>query len=213
LTTEATAEDSAPASYADHRLGQFVDRVAARESAPGGGAAAAVSVALAAGLTAMAARFSSRSVPDSESMAETADDLRRRALQLADDDSAAYRAVLAAGTADDSDGPTGRSQRVRDALTTASKVPLEVCELGAETVRLAALLAAGGNPRLRGDAVTAVLIAEAGVHAAARLVSINVAEGGCDEELARRASRTVDATRTAAASLSAAPVSSGRTGL
>jgi hypothetical protein len=49
-----------------------------------------------------------------------------------------------------------------------------------------------GNPRLRGDAATAVAIAHAAVRAAAHLVSINVSEGGGDRSLVEQATRNVE---------------------
>src|SRR4051812_46699650 len=81
--------------FAADTLGGFLDRVAAHESAPGGGAAAAVSAALAAGLVGMVARFSGAEVPDADAIAGEADRLRRLALQLAGQDADAYQAVLA----------------------------------------------------------------------------------------------------------------------
>ena len=56
--------------YADLPLGRFLDMVASREPAPGGGASAAV--ALAAALTSMAARFSTDHLTDAETIAARA---------------------------------------------------------------------------------------------------------------------------------------------
>jgi formiminotetrahydrofolate cyclodeaminase len=214
LTDGVTQGRAAGPSYADRDLGDFLDMVAAREPAPGAGAAAAVSVALAAGLTAMAARFSARQIPDSQQRAEAADDLRRRAVRLADDDAAAYRAVLAVttGSGEDTDSPNDRRRRRRDALADASQVPIEIAGLGAETARLAAWVAERGNPRLRGDATTAVLIAEAAARAAAHLVAVNVAEGGCDDELVRTAEGSVEIARAAVEKVSGGAPAGGHTG-
>jgi len=38
-------------------------------------------------------------------------------------------------------------------------VPLQLCELAGQTAALAARLATDGNPNLRGDAITAALLA------------------------------------------------------
>jgi formiminotetrahydrofolate cyclodeaminase len=51
---------------------------------------------------------------------------------------------------------------------------LAVVETGVAVVALAARIAERGNLRLRGDAVTAALLAEAGARAAAVLVLINL---------------------------------------
>ena len=64
--------------YADLPLGRFLDMVASREPAPGGGASAAVVVALAAALTSMAARFSKDHLTGSETIADKAEELRNR---------------------------------------------------------------------------------------------------------------------------------------
>lgn len=179
-------------SYVDRSLGGFLELVAAREPAPGGGAVAAVTVSLAAGLVAMTARFSDRLLSDSQRVVADAERLRRRAVELADADAQAFRAVLAAREAARAGDATGGRERVRAALEGAALVPLDIVELGAETATLAARLVAGGNPNLHGDAVAAVLLAEAAVRSAAHLVRINVREGGCEEELLRRAARSTE---------------------
>ena len=55
-------------------------------------------------------------------------------------------------------------------------MPLAVAEAGAEVAKIAARLASDGNPNLRGDALTACLLAQAGVRAAAVLVALNLAD-------------------------------------
>jgi formiminotetrahydrofolate cyclodeaminase len=59
-----TPENTAP-DYLNLSLGEFLDRVASGGPAPGGGSVAAVAVALAAGLSGMAARLSADQVADS----------------------------------------------------------------------------------------------------------------------------------------------------
>jgi formiminotetrahydrofolate cyclodeaminase len=183
-------------SYLDRQLGDLLDLVASRDPAPGGGAVAALSLALAAGLVAMSARLSERQVPDSALLVAEADRIRLRGPQLADDDGEAYGAVLAAyGAVRSSDSPDAR-QAIAAALDRAARVPLEIAALGARTAELAARLAVEGNPRLRGDSTTAVFVAEAAVRSARQLVRINVAEGDGDDALVRAADGHV---RTAAA--------------
>ena len=80
-------------------------------------------------------------------------------------------------------------------------VPLEVAESGAETARMAARLAVKGKRDVRGDAVTALLLAEAATRSAAGLVAINVEAGGGDPEFVRRTARCVTTARDAAASV------------
>ena len=153
---------------------------------------AAVALSLAAGLVAMAARLSERQLPDSAAVVDEADRIRRRAADLAGEDGDAYRAVIAAASeaARHSTGRDGDDQ-VRSALERASAVPLEITAAGARTASLAARLAIEGNPRLRGDAATAALIAEAAVRSATELVRINVAQGDGSRALVTRAERNL----------------------
>ncbi|MGB3634703.1 MAG: cyclodeaminase/cyclohydrolase family protein [Rubrobacteraceae bacterium] len=175
-------------------MGQFLDLTASDEPAPGGGAVAAVSVSLAAALSGMAARLSTGQLSDAEDLIERAEALRERAAPLAQADAAAYGHVI-------------ETQReggdVKVALSAAADVPLEVAEVGAEIAALAVRLAEDGNPNLRGDALTAVLLAEAGVRAAVALVEINLSAAGTGDrraDQARELARSATTARNAAES-------------
>ena len=179
---------------------EFLDLLAARVPAPGGGGAAAVTCALAAGLVAMAARFSDAQLPGAADVARQADRLRERAAGLADQDAAAYQAVLDAYRLP-RDGGEGseRRRRIEAALRGAAAVPLEIAEIAAQVAGLAAHVAAAGNPNLRGDTVTAARLAEAAARSAAALVDINVALGPLPGDLPRRAAGAVATAQAAAA--------------
>ncbi len=190
-----STESGAGLNFLEQPLGRFLDMVASREPAPGGGASAAVAVALAAALSSMAARFSTDHLADAETIAGKAEGLRSRVMPLAQADAAAYGRVLEAYRTprDDEDG---RRRKIREALLEAADVPLSIAEIGAEVANDAARLAEEGNPNLRGDAVTAVALAGAGVRAAATLVQINVSAGGAaaDDDRLSRAKRLLAAT-------------------
>jgi methenyltetrahydrofolate cyclohydrolase len=183
-----TPENTAP-DYLDLPLGEFLDRVASDKPAPGGGSVAAVAVALAAGLAGMAARLSTGQLSDAPELAEQADASRRRVAPLARADAESYGRVLAAYR--DSED---RTERVRDALSGAADVPLAVAEAGNEVVGIASRLVEEGNPNLEGDAMAAVLLASAGVRAAAKLVQINLSTVNVDDDRLRRANSLVDTT-------------------
>ncbi len=172
--------DSFPDSFLDQPVRDLLDQLAARTPTPGGGGAAAVTGAMAAGLVAMAARFSAKQLPEAGDLADQADRLRFMAAQLADMDAQIYAAVLAT-----------RGPERKEALLAAAMVPLEIAAIGARVAALAVRVAEGGNPNLRGDAVTGALLAEASARSAACLVDINVRLGGLDPELSRRAARAV----------------------
>jgi formiminotetrahydrofolate cyclodeaminase len=162
--------------YRELPLDRFLDLLSSGEPAPGGGAAAAVAVALAAALAGMAARLAAKHLPDAAELTQKAEELRTAATPLARADAAAYADVIAAQR---------KGANVREALSEAAEVPLTVAGTGAEVAGLAARLAEDGNPNLKGDAVAAVLLAEAGARAAATLVEINLAGDEQDERLAR----------------------------
>ena len=170
-------------SFLDQPVRGFLDQLAARTPTPGGGGAAAVTGAMAAGLVAMAARFSARQLPEAGDLADQADRLRYMAAQLADMDARAYTAVL--------DAPPARGPERKEALLAAAMVPLEIAAIGARVAGLAVRVAEAGNPNLRGDAVTGAVLAAASARSAACLVDINVGLGGLDPELSQRAARAV----------------------
>jgi formiminotetrahydrofolate cyclodeaminase len=169
--------------YLELPVGRFLDLLASGESAPGGGSAIAVSVALAASLSSMAARLSTKHLADATGLVERAEGLRERVAPLARADAVAYGLVLVAQRAREA---PYRDGDVRAALSEAADVPLAVAETGAEVASIAARLASDGNPNLEGDALCAVLLADAGVRAAVRLVEINLSgEPGEDGRLER----------------------------
>jgi methenyltetrahydrofolate cyclohydrolase len=148
---------------------------------------AAVAVSLAAGLCGMSARLSADHLDGAEVLAERADRLRKRAAPLAQEDAEAYGRVLAAYRAPESRGPEASRECVRTALAGAADVPLKIAEAGAEVAEVAARLAREGNPNLRGDALAAALLAEAGTRSAAALVRINTAAGNVSGDRSGRA--------------------------
>lgn len=197
------------APYRDCTLGRFAELVAAREPTPGGGPVAAITLSLAAGLAAMAARYSTEEARG-DKLVSAAEQLSVRALDLADTDAAAYQAVVNAYGDPGDDDPECRTERVRATMQRAAEVALEIAQVGAETATLAAQLAIEGNQNVRGEALTAVLLAEAATRSAAHLVAIDVDAGSCDEELVRRAARSSDTAHAASSKVAAVPAT--RTG-
>jgi len=186
-----TPENTAP-DYLDLPLGEFLDRVASDSPAPGGGSVAAIAVALAAGLAGMAARLSTGQLSDAPELADQADASRRRVAPLARADAESYGRVLEAYRE-----PEDRTSRVRDALSGAADVPLAVAEAGSEVAAIASRLVEQGNPNLKGDAMAAVLLASAGVRAAAKLVQINLSSANVDDDRLKRANSLADITAAA----------------
>jgi formiminotetrahydrofolate cyclodeaminase len=121
----------------------------------------------------MAARLSTGQLSDAEDLLECAESLRERAEPLAQADAAAYGRVIEAQR---------EGGDVKGALSAAADVPLEAAEIGAEVAGIAIRLVEEGNPNLRGDALTAVLLAEAGTRAAVSLVEINLSAAGAEDD-------------------------------
>jgi len=161
-------------SFLEQRLDEFMDEVASDKPAPGGGAVAAVVVALAAGLVAMAARFAVDHWPDAPDVVERADALRRRVAPLAPADAQAFEEVLTAMRLPKDLEPEVRNTAIGNALARAAEIPLEMAREAEEVAALGALVAEKGNPNLRGDAVAAAMLAHAGARVAANLVAINI---------------------------------------
>ncbi len=178
-------------NYLEQPLADFLDSVASDEPAPGGAAVAAVAVALAAGLCSMAAHLSAGHLADAAELAERAEHLRERVAPLAQEDATAYGHVLVAYRAPRDRDLVERQQRIRTALSGAADVPLAIAETGAMVAEVAARLVQEGNTNLRGDAVAAALLAEAGVHAASVLVEINMRAGEIADDRLERAGEFV----------------------
>jgi methenyltetrahydrofolate cyclohydrolase len=164
----------------------LVERLAASERAPGGGSAAAAAVVLAAAVVEKVARLSD-DWAEAAGCAAQAAILRRRAAPLVESDAEVYRTALAALAGE---GPAGH------ALDRAAAVPLELAGIACDVALLAAEVARLGDPSLRPDAQTAVLLAEAATRAAARLVVENLASGDGERgERARHLAETAAAAR------------------
>jgi formiminotetrahydrofolate cyclodeaminase len=165
----------------------LVERLAAGERAPGGGSAAAAAVVLAAAVVEKVARLSG-DWPEAAGCAAQASMLRRRAVPLVESDAEVYRTALAA--------LAGEAPAAGHALDRAAAVPLELAGIACDVALLAAEVAHLGEPSLRPDAQTSVLLAEAATRAAARLVVENLASGeGERGERARRLAETAAAAR------------------
>jgi len=177
-------------SYAGLSVGAFLDALAAGAAAPAGGSAAALVLAQAAALCAKSARLSGRQLTASRAAELTAEaeQIRATAASLIDEDPRAYQAVIEhsrriggeqnrriGGERRAERSAAGRSDGMAAALSAAADVPMRIVELATSVAALAAVLARDGKPALRGDAITAGLLARAAARSAAALVSINLA--------------------------------------
>jgi len=182
---------------------EYLEKTASREPLPGGGSAAALMAALAAGLVEMVAHLTlgrKGYAGVQGAMAAAAGDakaLRERLAEAVDRDSEAYRAVMAAlrlpraspGEAE------ARRRSIEEAYREAVRVPMEVAEGAASVLALAGPVAAGGYRVALTDAVAAVHAARAALHAAAANVRVNLSglEGGAWRQAAEERIRGIEA--------------------
>lgn len=156
-------------------LGDLLDRLSADGHAPGGGSAAALTVAFASRLVAMVARCSP-GWPEAGGVVAQANAVGERAVELAHTDGRAWEDALAAlRAAETKDGGDARADfALEQKLEAAAAVPLEIASLGADTAELAALAGEHGEPTYRADAAAAAALAAGGASAAAHLVRVNL---------------------------------------
>lgn len=172
-TTEGTPDTSTIAG--------FLEALAAKVPAPGGGATAAVHLGQAAALVAMVARYTTGSRHAEHhalvaAVCERADRLRANALQLVDDDMAAFSGVISAyqlpkSTASEAQA---RSAAIAAAAIRAAEVPAVVADGAAEVIDLAEQLLPVGNANVISDVAAAADAARAAATTARVNVEINL---------------------------------------
>jgi formiminotetrahydrofolate cyclodeaminase len=174
---------------------------------PGGGAVAALVAALAASLAAAAADRSRTGWDEAGGARAQAQALRRRTIELAERDAAAYaaaREALARLARETGIGPDGEDQAARDwqlgtVVERAAGPPLELAASAADIAELSAVIAVRGAADVRADAVVAAILAAAATRAAAQLVQINLVVGEQEPAvMARRYAAAATAAATAA---------------
>jgi formiminotetrahydrofolate cyclodeaminase len=157
----------------------FLGQLAARVSAPGGGATAALHAAQAAALLAMVARYSDGARYDAELMGRIvteADGLRDEALTLAEADAAAFGAVADAYRLpkETTTEQAARSAAIAEALAGASRPPADVIRIALLLTRLTEDLLPAGNHNMITD-LAAAAVAVRGAAVAARLfIEVNL---------------------------------------
>jgi formiminotetrahydrofolate cyclodeaminase len=172
----------------DEKIGDFLDRLADRIPAPGGGASAALHAAQSAALLAMVARYSTgdKYAEHQETIGRIiieADELRAIALRLGEADEEAFGAVADAYRLPRSTDAekAGRSAAIAEALASATWPPAKLIGVAGMVVDLAGALVTMANPNVISDVAAAVEAARAATAVARVNVEINLA-GITDEE-------------------------------
>lgn len=158
----------------DAPVGELLETLAGESPSPGGGSAAAIVVAMAAGLVAKVARASVGYWDEAGGVIGQAESFRARVAPLAQADAEAYEEALSALRGREELAERYRDQQLRAALERAAEIPLRIAEAGCDLASLAALLVENGNPEVRADAAAAAILAESGARVAAQLVGTNL---------------------------------------
>lgn len=160
----------------------FLNELAAGESTPGGGAAAALTACQAAALLSMVLNFTvgrkKYALVEEEMRGHLlrTEDLRAELLTLADKDAEAFGAVAACYKLPRSteEEKAARADAMQTALRGAAEVPLDIAALCGEILALTPSIAEKGNSNVVSDAATAAHLAFAALHSALVNVSINL---------------------------------------
>jgi formiminotetrahydrofolate cyclodeaminase len=163
----------------DDTIAAFLEQLAARIPAPGGGATAALHAAQAAALLAMVARYSDGPKYDAELMNRVvteSDALREDALALAEADANAFGAVAEAyrlpRTTEQE--TSARSVAISSALAGAARPPADVVRTALLLVSLAEDLLPAGNRNVITDVATAAEAARAAAVTARLIIEVNL---------------------------------------
>lgn len=157
---------------------QLLDRLGSDSPTPGGGAAAALAGALAAGLGRMVCALTvGRSkfaavAPEVRAIDARLANLDAALRRLVDEDAAAYGRLSEAFKLPKTDPQ--RSAQIQAAARIAAAVPLEVCGLAKAVQRQIERLAQIGNPNLAADVQSGLALATASAQSAAANVRANL---------------------------------------
>jgi methenyltetrahydrofolate cyclohydrolase len=166
----------------DETIGDFLDRLADRVPAPGGGASAALHAAQGAALLAMVARYSTGEEyaehrETIERIIAEADELRAIALRLGEADAEAFAAVANAYKMPKSTDAERdeRSEAIAKSLANATWPPAKLIGVAGMVVDLAGALVTVGNRNVISDVAGAAEAARAAAATARVNVEINLA--------------------------------------
>ena len=181
-------------------LREFANETASESPAPGGGSISAYVGALGAALGAMVANLSSHKRGWDERWehfsrwAEQGQSIKERLLQLVDEDTRAFDAILRAfrlpkGSEEEK---VARKQAINEATRYAIEVPLQVMETALSSFALLKAMTEEGNPNSITDAAVGALCARAAVRGAAMNVRINLGDFKGDEAFVADALKRVE---------------------
>lgn len=163
-------------------LKKYIDDLAAKKSAPGGGSAAALSASLGVALLSMVANFTlgkekyKHVEKDVEAILTCCETLRKKLLDLVDEDVYGYELVCAAYRLpkQSDEQKQKRALEIQRGLKSAMSAPFEVCRASFEALKLTGELAEKGNNNLISDVGVAVSFLHSAFQSALLNVQINL---------------------------------------
>ena len=188
------------ARFDDLSVRGLLDATASEALTPGGGALAALTGALSAGLVEMAARNSPEWELRGAAVAQ-AKVLRERLAELAPLNDEVYEQALASLRLPEGVDDQSRRTLIGTSLERAAAFPLAIAESASNVAELAAVVAEDGDPTVRADATAAAMLALGATRAAAHLVEINLGVLEHDERLLRATRLAADAAAASARTL------------
>jgi formiminotetrahydrofolate cyclodeaminase len=162
-------------------MNEWLERLASAAPAPGGGAAAAFELAMAAALIEMVCNLTigrpayAEHEPLLQAARAQAGELRAQALALVDEDAVAFQRVIDAyklPRANDEEAAL-RGETVQRALVGASEVPRRTASAAAEVVALGESILAGANRNVISDIAASAAAARAALATALVNIEIN----------------------------------------
>lgn len=162
---------------AQQSCGAFLDALASKSPAPGGGGASALAGALGAALATMVGNYTvgkkkyADVEEDVKALMARAEDLRARLLAQVDADAAAFE-PLSRAYAIPKDAP-GREETMEKCLRDAAAVPMEILRLCCEALELHRELLDKGSVMVLSDVGTGAALCESALRGAALNVKVN----------------------------------------
>ncbi len=163
-------------------LKKYLDDLASKKPAPGGGSAAALAAALGVSLMSMVANFTVgkekyKAVEDEiKAVLSSAEALREQLLKLVNEDVVAYKKLSGAYKLpkDNPEDKKKREQAIQAGLKEALTSPLEVCKCCHQAGKLCPILGEKGNLNLISDVGVAVALLKSAFQSALLNVEINL---------------------------------------
>ena len=164
------------------KLKDFIDELSSDSPAPGGGSVAALAGALSSALSSMVCNLTIGKEKykdveyDMENLLERLQDIKKRLLDLIDEDTRAFNRVMEAFKLpkNTEEEKKIRKEKIQEALKKAALVPLETARLCAEIIEISKKVAEKGNKNSITDAGASLIMAEAGLDIAILNVKINL---------------------------------------